>query len=211
MIELLVVMAIMAIVMILSVAFFGKAASKARAARCVAQLRHIGINFSIYSAEHNGIVMPCYALSGETAVVSQSGFRGAWFSPFPEGATGLGKRADGQKQVICGENLGEKYQTPDNPFGAPYTVNFNLMRPSATPLAAYPILRLVQIPKPSQIVLMTDSAVGQDWDYGFWNVKSRAIPETKHGEHINVLFLDLRVVAMKRSELKNENIIPSDE
>ena len=209
-VELLIVVALIAIVSSLLLPVAQKATESGRRAQCVSNLRQIGAAIQLYRNEHNNYYPPANGLDNLMATI---GWKGLWYAPTTPANGGLipyvGSQAAMDKLVVCPRNRYPDSELPPikNPIGYPYTVNYNVMVSAG---AAQPANHL-QFARPSTVFLMADSAtgetVGTKWGLGVNSTSSGwAALENRHSGQMNILWMDGHVsTGKKEKDIQSEN------
>jgi len=209
--ELLVRMAITAVLLSVLLVFFGKARQAAQGVNCTEQLRQLYVGLAAYAQEHRG-----YLPRGGTNSTDNGGFgewQGtAWLKPTINPGAGFPAYCGGQdvvdRLVVCPANRAKVNATHAyqyTPEGYPYICNYEAM--TQTGLSRNPA-NLWRIDT-TRLLLLFDSGVGADWKGpGLTSAAGWDRLGARHRNRFNALWADGRVTAMQASELKVENLLP---
>lgn len=205
-IELLTVISIVLILAAILVPIVGRMKEVSKGVGCTSQLRAIGSSLLSFTADNNGVFMPAYVGELENSDIhSQYPFLGVWYNPYPEGSTGLGEKENSQRIAVCPSNRATNANMTENASGYPYSANFNVMRASGQP-----VRRVSRFDKLSTTLVMVDSNTDGNWGIGFnsfvFGEGADTIAEKKHGELIHALWMDGHVSALRKNEIKSENL-----
>lgn len=209
-IEILVVIAIMAILAALLLPAMGKLRSTARKTECASNLRQIFTAMTLYAQENNNTHM-----YGHDYVSNLDWFqKSSPLAPYAGGAETL------QRISVCPENRAsiipypqDRYgQWVNNSYGYPYAYNYFVLpnvsgaKPKENGTSA---IRQAKITRPSEVVMLTDSIKGQGWGGGFsvpgdakWNRIA-----TPHSEKTSVLWCDGHVSLEAKKDIEDKTVI----
>lgn len=170
-IELLVVVAIIAILAAMLMPALSEARERARAVKCINNLKQIGVAFELYIQDYD-----------------------SWFPP--QGVTGLDKLRDGG--YITNDNV---FKCPSDRTYAfdvhnmSYGTNRELL--GIVGNASYPMHRYSRITRPSILVVAGDSLIGRQYrsilQYDYWSPSWGYKLGTHHSGGCNVLYADWHV------------------
>jgi len=216
-VELLVVIAVVGILasLLLSVTF--KIRQAGNSAKCVANLRQIGVAMTQYTSEHMGYFPPHYGQpffdpDNPSEMIGWAGHLAPYF-----GATNYSgpvsaifycpSDPDAKKRP---PNAGYAYNTPNPPWPISYGYNyqdFTSQKNWSLPDTAANVLRM---DRPSSIILAADSTAvsegGASPDLIYWQIPSSTLSANKkrhHGNGYNAVFVDGHVQGMNYSEAGN--------
>lgn len=205
-IEVLVVVAIIAILITLTLSAVNNTIKRGAAAECVSQLRQIGAAIAAYQAENQMEFPPAVG-----AYYPGKGGSSVWYSPTTESSPddlGLAAYTGGEETLmalsVCPLNKDPEVVPPCvNTVGYPYIVNYWVM-----PSNPKPIRRSPSVTYPSKTLVMMDSATKGNWGYGVTD--SRPGPWTtrvqeSHFGKTNFLWADGHVSASKKDEIQYSN------
>jgi prepilin-type processing-associated H-X9-DG protein/prepilin-type N-terminal cleavage/methylation domain-containing protein len=194
-IEILVVVALIAVLAALAWPAMNSFLDKGRTATCTGNLKQLGAIISLYTAENNG--------SLPKATWPAGGGSWTWYAySRPGGGSPLAYMAG---YYEGGSMTKEAYETPgarhifncpcnkakSKPFGyIGYVANRNLMS-----VGNNQPVRMIKVAKPSEVILLVDnnsdgpSPETHLWDFDWWNWEKR-IGFHRHSGKANALFLD---------------------
>lgn len=195
-IELLVAISIVVIIASLLFPSLRNMVARARSVNCMGNLRQISSAVRLYMSDNDNAFPPANAVAN-----TGLGWSGYWFSPNATngGMVGyVGGQKEMDKLAVCPENRGAtNYQ---------YCVNYYVMAPNSTNQVP---VKALKISRSAKIVLMADSGTGSSWNPGSWGPSSGwAAITNRHGNYLNVLWVDGHVTADQRTNLSNTNFIP---
>ncbi len=203
-IEIILVVAVVLVLFALAIPSVQKGIVKSREIQCARQLRQLGAAVALYQGENNGAFPPALG-----SWFPQVPWNGSWYEPNKNQEMGLAAYVGGNRKLIelavCPLNRLPVNGKTSTPY--PYAVNYYVF--PTTPVATFPIRRLAGIPQPSKIVVMTDSATGSGWGYGFnRNTDGTGFNRVAepHSGRTNILWADGHVAPVKKSELQRGNI-----
>lgn len=205
--ELLLSIAIIAILLGLLLPLLGRARASAQQTSCLGQLRQIYTGMIAYTQEHRG-----YLPRGATGKADDLGFgewRGAWMSPTENPSKALPAYLGGQeavdKLVVCPSN---RHPSPPasayTPYGFPYVCNYEAMTQNG--LAREPA-NLWRVNK-AKLILLVDSDRDSWKGPGFTNSSGWDRIGERHNKQFNALWADGRVTALSRSQLRPQDLLP---
>jgi len=182
-IELLVVVAIIAILAAMLLPALSKARERARTAKCINQLKQIGMAMMMYAQDYDGYLIYLYDevnwwWSGSTPLLKY-----------------LGKKSDTWRKCPT-----SKYVYAANMFvlGLPPTYSDVAMRNT------YPQKKLDRFHKPSMLIMLVDASSGGGNYFGpIWQdlQQCRGYIGTYHIGGANALFVDTHVLWLKREQV----------
>ncbi len=193
-VELLTVIVIIAVLAAILVPVTLNARASARASRCVANLRQIGVAVQLYAGEHRG-ALP-YMTANGTSVISRAGMLAPFFGPFHSG-TPLDAyfRA---APVLCPADGRE-------PATLSYVSNVHYI---GFPAGGYRQRRLNEVTRPATKIAMAEgerSFAATDGPY----VRAWSSPDVlteRHRNKLNVLFMDAHVSALSIAEITVDHV-----
>ena len=209
-IELLVCIAIIAVLAVCTFSVQQRLTHSSRSTHCISNLRQVYAAIQLYMGEHSGSFPPGNAQNG-----TGGNWSGLWYAPNkpvngPD--VGLAIYAGGQdalnKIVVCPENRSSTIApSMRNPIGYPYIVNYIVM----VAQGSGPATRSSVILRPSVTALMVDSATGETpglkWNLGFNSMASvKAYVENRHQGRLNTLWTDGHVSGIRKEEITVSNI-----
>lgn len=209
-VEMLVVIAIMAILTALLLPSMGKLRASARKSECASNLRQIFVALTLYAQDNNNAHMyghdyvanlDWYQKSSPLAPYAGGAEKLQWISVCPENRTSFATYPKDQYG-----------QWVNNSYGYPYTYNYYVLpnvsgaNPRENGVAA---TRVAKITNPAQIVMMADSVKGQGWGGGFsvpgdskWNRIA-----TPHSGKTSILWCDGHVSLEAKKDIEDKTLI----
>lgn len=198
-VELLVVVAILAILSAVLLPRLRQAVEEARRTRCSGQLSQVYTGMMLYAGDNDGTYI----------VASGSGW--FWATPGSPLASYLGGLASMQRIVVCPSNRGGNPQAHGVPSqfgtnGFPYVVNYSIVViPSGTNTNPAPC-HVFSVGHPSSVVMMADGTTN-GWGVGC-GVATLSRFQNVHGTGANMLWCDGHVTWQPVSSLVSNNIVP---
>ncbi|EIQ01369.1 prepilin-type N-terminal cleavage/methylation domain-containing protein [Opitutaceae bacterium TAV1] len=189
-IELLTVITIIGILAAIIIPTVGKVRSSARRAQCASNLRQLHVGIIMYATDNRDMIIPCY--NRETNM--------NWYRQGSPLAPYFGSPRAFMQVLVCPENRSDAPMNPQdshgnwvyNDYGYPYTVNGYVLRNDTK---NGPPARLAELRTATQIVMMTDSAKGDDWGASFTTETDSRIGAI-HAGKLNVLWCDGHVTLL---------------
>ncbi len=211
-IELLVVIAIIAILAAIIFPAFAQAREKARQIQCVSDLKQLGLGFSMYTDDNDGL------LPGATDGPAGEGLYGGWvyYSMFPDYPNNKPANFDVTKGALFSYIKSKQvYVCPDDGIadrsGLSYSINSCLMQ-NANNLTMDPHFgkMLSKFNAPSVTILLSEEAdnsadEGNSSNDGYLSLSYGDGVSTRHNGGSNVLFLDDHVKYSKFNDDLNAN------
>lgn len=207
MVELLASLAIISILVALIVPSLGKYRSMSRQTQCASNLRQIHSAILMNANENNGMLMLAYEYGPKNDVNAM------WYEPKSQLASYVGGSEMLKKIAICPElyiagsspkdKMGNSIRSEN---GLPFVVNYNVL--SNNPGDAVRV-RISQISKPSQTVMMADTKMVGSWGQGF------SVPEytswerigTPHNNKTSVLWCDGHISLQSTNEIRDKTVL----
>ena len=216
-VELLVVIAVLAVLVSLLLPVLNKARAQAQTLQCLANLRQIGVGFTAYAMSYDGYIVPAKGAGDGRAWDNNRGFRLAMgFTPEQAKSTA----AIYSQNSVCPISK-NRMTGAGNPFTsmfASYGMNNEHTRRSQDPWTDEPIIKLVRVKARQRKVLVTESLdrwvdiTGTnvymneynpgDTDSNRWTSVAyrHGRSEDKKQQRINILFCDGHVENVSRAE-----------